>query len=144
MAFDVQAFETKNFTDRTEPVPVPKLAVFFDKGDEPVWIVRGLTGLESAQAKQAVQNNKNMDAILSAIGTNIKREKIEGIKELAGLAGDAVPDELVQRYAWLKYGSVDPACSHETAMKLAENFPEDFYLLTNKIMQLTGQGRLGE
>lgn len=143
MAFDAHKFETTTFKDRIESVPVPKLAAFFDKGDEPVWKIRGLTGMESAAAKQAVQDNKNIDAILGAIGSKVNREKIDGIRELAGLS-DNVPDELVQRYCWLRFGSVDPECTHELSMKMAENFPEDFYLLTNKIMQLTGLGRLGE
>lgn len=143
MGFDLEKFESAQFTDRVESVPVPRLARFFDEGDEAVWKVRGLTGQESAHANQAVSNNKNMDAILSAISTKVQQDKIDGIRELAGLT-DAVPDELVKRYSWLTQGSVDPVCSHETAMKLARNYPEDFYLLTNKILQLTGQGRLGE
>jgi len=153
MTFDIKKFETTTFKDRTEDVPVPKLSKFFKGAGtkvknkvkiKPIWKVRGLTGSESAMAKQAVAENKNIDAILQDIGSSTKRDLVEGIKELAGLTEDNVPDELVQRYSWLKYGSVDPKCSHELAMKLALNFPEEFYLLTNKIMQLTGQGRLGE
>ncbi len=144
MGFDAAKFETTKFKARVENVPVPRLALFFNKKEKPVWTVRGLTGMESAVAKQAVSDNRNIDAILSAVGTKVKKEKIAGIKELAGLSPDSVPDELVQRFSWLTQGSVDPVCSHELAMKLAQNYPEDFYLLTNKIMQLTGQGRLGE
>jgi len=146
MSFDIKKFETINFKDRVESVPVPRLKQFFKlkKNEKPVWKVRGLTGEESAIAKQAVSDNKNIDAIIQAIGTNSKKDLVEGIKELAGLSSEKVPDELVQRYSWIKHGSVDPECSHEMAMKLAVNFPEDFYLLTNKIMQLTGMGRLGE
>jgi hypothetical protein len=144
MPFDAEKFTSASFTDRTEKVPVPRLAAFFGKKDKPEWTVRGLTGLESAVSNQAAADNKNLDAILTAISTKVTAEKVEGIRELAGLTGDSVPDELVKRYAWLRQGSVDPVCTHEMAMKLAENFPEDFYLLTNKILQLTGQGRLGE
>ena len=146
MAFDIEKFTAANFNDRTEDVPVPRLKAFFKlkKGENPVWKIRGLTGLESASAKQAVADNKNMDAIIKAIGTTIQADKVAGIRELAGLASDAAPDDLVLRYSWLKSGSVDPVCDQALALKLATNFPEDFYLLTNKIMMLTGQGRLGE
>ena len=146
MSFDSKKFETTSFKDRVESVPVPRLKQFFKlkKNEKPVWKVRGLTGEESAIAKQAVADNKNIDAIIAAISSKAKKELTEGIKELAGLSSDKAPDELVQRYSWIKHGSVDPLCSHEMAMKLALNFPEDFYLLTNKIMQLTGMGRLGE
>ena len=149
MPFDIKKFETAAFKDRVEEVHVPRLAIFFNSDDKnekekPVWKVRGLTGEESAIAKQAVSENKNIEAILEAIGSKSKKNLVEGVKELAGLSSDKVPDELVQRYSWLEHGSVDPICSHELAMKLAMNFPEDFFLLTNKIMQLTGAGRVGE
>jgi len=144
MPFNVEKFESTVFEDRVADVPVPGLAAFFDEGEAPVWKVRGLTGLESAISNQAVQNNKNVDAILGAIDTKIKKEKIEGIRQLAGLSGGSVPDDLVKRYVWLTRASVDPVCTHELAMKLANEKPEEFYLLTNKILQLTGQGRLGE
>jgi hypothetical protein len=146
MSFNIEKFETTNFKDRVEGVPVPRLKAFFDlkKDESPVWKVRGLTGLESAMAKQAVSENQNIDAILAAIGSKVKKDLVDGIKELTGVGSEKVPDELVQRYSWLEKGSVDPVCTHDTAMKMAENFPEDFYLLTNKIMQLTGAGRLGE
>ena len=142
MSFDSQKFMTIDFKDRIESVPVPRLKKFFE-GD-PVWKVRGLTGLESAIAKKAAQDNKSISAIIDAIGTKRKQEMIDGIKELTGIGDDKVPDELVQRYSWIEQGSVDPECDHDLAMALARNFPEDFYHLTNRIMALTGAGRLGE
>lgn len=144
MAFDTKKFETTTFKDRVADVPVPRLAAFFDKKEKPVWIVRGITGPESAQAKQAVQNNQNIEAVLKAIGSKKKKDIVDGVKELMKLDSEKVPDELVLRYAWLKFGSVKPVCSHELAMSLALNFSEDFYALTNKIMGLTGMGRVGE
>jgi predicted alpha/beta hydrolase family esterase len=144
MGFDLAKFESATFKDRTEAVPVPRLAAFFGKKDQAVWVVRGLTGVESAIAKQAVQQNSNIEAVLKALGSKVSKEIAEAAEELTGTAADKVPDEMVQRYSWLVHGSVDPKCSHSMAMKLAKNYPEDFYLLTNKIMQLTGAGRLGE
>ena len=143
MGFDLKAFESANFTDRVEEVPVPRLAAFFKEDEKPVWKVRGLTGVESAIAKQAVQMNSNVDAVLKALGSKAGKDIVEAAEELTG-SSDKVPDEMVQRYSWITQGSVDPKCTHKMAMKLARNFPEDFYLLTNKIMQLTGAGRLGE
>lgn len=149
MGFNAERFNTTNFRDRVEHVKVPRLAAFFDLKDEetPAWEVKGLTGEQSAIAKQAVQENQNIEAILNAVGSKVGKNIEDGIKELAGIhstADEKVPDELIQRFAWLKLGSVNPECDHQMAVRLAKNFPEDFYLLTNKIMQLTGQGRLGE
>lgn len=149
MKFDTEKFNTTTFKDRVEAMPVPRLAAFFnlEEGEAPTWVVRGLTGEESAIAKQAVQENQNIEAVLKAVGSKIGKDLEAGVKELAGLhsaSDEKVPDELIQRFSWLTMGSVDPICDHELAVKLAENFPEDFYQLTNKIMQLTGQGRVGE
>lgn len=150
MGFDIGKFTAARFQDRVKSIPVPRLQAFFfndekeDEAPEAVWKVRGLTGLESAVAKQATADSRNLEAIIDAIGTNIKSDKIAGIKELAGVGTENVPEDLVQRYSWLVQGSIEPECSQQMALKLAQNFPEDFYLITNMIIQLTGQGRLGE
>jgi len=143
MGFDIKKFETTNFKDRIEVVPVPRLKMFFDENDAAEWTIRGLTGVESAIAKEAVRQNSNIEAVIKAIGSTAKRDLVDGVKELIGIT-ENVPDEIVQRYSWLVQGSVEPVCTHEMAMKLSANFPEDFYLLTNKIMELTGEGRVGE
>lgn len=146
MEFDIEKFEATNFKDRIEKIPVPALKAFFklEEEEEPVWTIRGLTSEELALSTQAVQNNKNLDAILQAVGSSVKKEKIDGIKELAGLSSDRVPEELVKKYSWVKHGSINPVCSDELVKKLALNFPTEFHLISNKIMILTGQGRLGE
>lgn len=147
MGFNIEKFSATQFKDRTEDVPVPRLSSFFPDDETPQWTIRGLTGEESAFAKQAVSNNQNIEVILRAIGSKLGKDIEAGVKELAGLhsaTDDKVPDELIQRFEWLKFGSIDPVCDHSTAVKLAANFPEDFYNLTNKIMQLTGAGRVGE
>jgi hypothetical protein len=37
-------------------------------------------------------------------------------------------------------GSVEPACSMELAVRLAEHYPVIFFQLSNRILELTGQG----
>ena len=150
MSFNTEKFERAKFKDRTESVPVaefsPDIAKFFDlkKGEKPAWTIRALTGEELAIANQAVSENKAIEAVIEAATSRMKKEKVEGIKELAGIATEKVPDDLVKRYSILEQGSVDPVCSHELAMKLAREFATVFNLLTNKIIILTGAGRLGE
>lgn len=148
MGFDTQKFETTNFRDRVESVPVPRLAQFFGKDEEPVWKIRGLTGLESAIAKQEVTENQmqKIKKIVEALGSKAPSAVAEVAKLLVNVKTEDPdpPNELILRYGWLEYGSVDPVCSHEMAMKLAHNFYEDFLVLTNKIGELSGDGRLGE
>ena len=143
MGFDIKKFEATTFNDRTETIQVPRLKMFFGEGEVAEWKVRGLTGVESAIAKEAVRKNSNIEAVIKAISSAKASDVVEGVKEIVGIT-DNVPDEIVQRYSWLTQGSVDPICTHEIAMKLGSNFPEDFFLLTNKIIGLTGEGRVGE
>lgn len=152
MIFDADKYSATEFRDRTAEVPVPQLKSFF-KPDEDgkevdagkcVWVVRGLDGPESAKARQAVEENRNIEAVLNALVSTIPKEKAEGIKDIMSINSDKVPDDLVRRYSWLSQGSVEPKCDHRLAMLIAKNHPETFYALTNKIIQLTGQGRLGE
>lgn len=144
--FDTQKFTSTVFKDRVEEVPVPKLAAFF--GDSPaVWKIRGMTGEECSFAKMAVANNRSLESIIEVIGmagSAGKNDMVEAIKALVDLPSTSAPSEIVERYAWLEYGSVDPVCDRPLAVKLGREFPEVFYLLTNKITRLTGAGRLGE
>ena len=115
MGFDIEKFENANFKDRIETVPVPRLKRFFKlkKGEEPVWIIRGLTGFESALARQEVSENQSakIQKILEAIGSKLPKTVADAVKAMAIEDEEDVPDDLVQRYLWLERCSVDPVCS---------------------------------
>ena len=117
-------------------MPVPALKEFFGKA-EPLWTVRGLTGQEVGQTKEAAAKNKNLTAIVEAIAGQ-QKEKVQGIKDALGIG--KIPDDIAQRVAQLEAGSVKPKCDTEMALKLCEHFPVEFYNLTNEILRLTGQG----
>jgi len=102
MGFDIKRYKTTDFKDRTKAVPVPKLRRFFDDADDPVWVIRGLTGIECAKAKQEVTNNANLSSMLQAITSRIDSEKIKGLQEYIGIT-DSVPDDIVQRFSWLEH-----------------------------------------
>lgn len=144
MGFNTDKFDQSQFTERTIEVPVPELSEFFDKEDKLIWIVRGLTGHELAKVNEAIRLNKDIDSILSGIVSETQSEKIEAVKESLGLT-DNTPGDLVRRIAALRNASIDPIVSQEMAVKLADTFPTTFYLLTNKIFEATGEGKmLGE
>lgn len=150
MKFNAEKFKSTAFKDNTKSVAVPGLKSFFtfDEGEDgsaPVWVVRGMTGIESAKTRQAVTENENLEAVVQAMGTGVMKDKVEAIRKLAGLQNEEdVPGDIVRRYSMLTQASVDPVCDYPTAIKLAENKPEEFYLLTNTILALTSSGRLGE
>lgn len=144
MAFDSNKFLKTKFRDRTLDVPVPELKKFFSADEKPVWTVRGLTAEEIARANDEVSQNKDVAAIVSALASSISKEKAEAVKDLVGINKDRLPGDVVKRISHLMSGSVSPECSREMAVKLGENQAVVFFNLTNKILELSGKGRLGE
>lgn len=141
MGFNATRFKKQQFQPRQEAVEVPALAIWYDQdeeGEHPCkWIVRGLTGQEFARVLDSSNKEKNLSAVIQAIASN--QAKLEELKEVVGL-GDKTPTDLAKRIEQLVYGSVDPEIDSSIAVKLAETFPIEFYILTNKITALTGQG----
>jgi hypothetical protein len=68
-----------------------------------------------------------------------KQEQTKAIREALGLTGDT-PGEIAKRLELLVAGSVSPKIDLSAAVKLAEAFPIEFMVLTNKISELTGKG----
>ena len=160
MAFHAKKFLKTKFIPRTEDVPVPDMKEFFedDAGEEqppvspfdkgelkasvPIWKVRGLTGHELGRAAEAAEKNKNMSAIIEALSGQASKEKAEALKNILGIGSAIVPADIAKRIEHLVIGSVDPVCTPDLAVRICEVFPVEFYQITNKIMQLTGQGQM--
>lgn len=141
MPFDAKKFLKTKFTPRTVEVPVPDLAAFFPDGAKPVWKVRGLTGQELGRANEAAERNKNVAALLEGIASGVAKEQTEAVKELLGVGG-STPQDIAKRLEHLAIGSVDPKCPADLAIRLCETFPVEFFQITNRIVQLTGQGQM--
>jgi len=136
--FDTKKFKKTKFQNRTEEVPVADLAEFFDEGESPVWVVRGLTGQEVGQTKEAAAKNKNLSAVIEALEAAAKSEKVQGLTKALGV--DEIPQNIAERFEQLTLGSVEPTCDVDLARLLCERYPVMFYELTNKILALTGKG----
>lgn len=141
MPFDSKKFLKTKFTPRIDEVPVPDLAAFFPDGAKPVWKVRGLTGQELGRANEAAERNKNVAAILEGIASGVAKEQTEAVKELLGVVG-STPQDIAKRLEILVLGSVDPPGALDLAVRLCETFPIEFFQITNRINQLTGQGQM--
>jgi hypothetical protein len=139
--FDAKRFLKTKFTPRTEVVPVPDLRQFFPDGEEAVWKVRGLTGAELGRANEAAARNKNIAAVLEALAGEAAKEKADAVKELLGVGG-TTPEDIAKRIEHLVLGSVEPKCTPDLAVRLSEAFPIEFFQITNRVMNLTGQGML--
>ena len=141
MPFDVKKFEKAKFEDRTKSVSVPDLAEWFDEGEAPEIVVRGLTGAEIALTHEAAARNKNIQGLMEAIASSDSSEKIDAIKSSLGIDSDS-PEELARRVEQLRLGAVDPEFDQMQAAKFFECYPVEAYQLTNEINRLTGKGRL--
>lgn len=140
--FDSKKFLKTKFRHRTADVPVPDMREFFPDGEAPVWTVRGLTGQELGRANEYV-DSKTRDKVLGlikALAGGSQKEVEESAGKFLGAAGGA-PEDIAKRIQHLVMGSVNPACSHDLAVKICEVFPIEFFEITNRIFQLTGQGQ---
>ncbi|WP_024333120.1 hypothetical protein [Desulfotignum balticum] len=138
MGFDAEKFLNTKMQPRTADVPVPGLASWFGEG-EPVFKVRGITGQELGQAKQAVATRKDLAALVDGIIGGTSKEKAESAKKILGM-GEAVPEQVALRIHIVRLGSVDPDLDEEATVKLCTCYPVEFEVIGKKILELTGQG----
>ena len=137
MPFSADKFQRAAFEPRTEIVEIQSLAEFFGEGEKPEFTVRGLTASELHKAMEAGARNKSVDAVVKAISTS--KDQIAAIRAAIGLSADT-PGEIAKRIEMMVAGCVAPKVDHAIAAKLAEVCPVEFYDLTNRITNLTGQG----
>jgi hypothetical protein len=141
MGFNSKKFLKTKFAPRTFDVPVPDMKEFFEEGTPAIWKVRGLTGQELGRSNEASSKHKSIVAIIEGITSSSSKENADAVKDLLGL-GAATPTDIAKRLEHLCLGSVEPACTLDLAVRICEAYPVEFYQITNKIMELTGQGQV--
>ena len=139
MPFDARAFTKAQFEPRLGDVIIPELRDWFG-GDKAVFRVRGLSGIELAQALEAAQTSQSRAELAEALLDGTDGAKVDAVKEAFGL-GKGVPDELIRYHELVIRGTVEPKLTREVSVKLAERFPIDHKQLALKILALTGQGQ---
>lgn len=141
MTFDLHRFRCAVLTPRQASVPVPDLRHFFPEGKNPVWIVRGLTGEELARANEASARYATVVAAVQALANaaSARQEQTEALQTLIGY-GTEVPADLAKRFDHLVFGSVEPKIDRNDAVRLFTGYPIVGYTLTNRILELTGEG----
>lgn len=164
MGFNPVKFTKQQFVPREEAVEVNALHIWFDgvtkeqvswftlpfkekveklkdpefiKPDDCTWLVRGLSASELAGVFDCESKNRDLTTVIEALGS--ASGKVDELKNILGI-GQETPLDIAKRLQQLVSGSVNPAIDFPTAVKLAENFPIEFYSLTNTITILTGQG----
>ena len=139
MPFDARAFAKAQFEPRIGDVIIPELRDWFG-GEEPIFRVRGLSGIELAQALEAAQTSQSRAELAEALLDGTDGAKVDAVKEAFGL-GKGVPDELIRYHELVIRGTVEPKLTRDVSVKLAERFPIDHKQLALKILALTGQGQ---
>ncbi len=137
--FNFRKFLGTDFEPRQETISLPDLHDFFDEGEKPEFTIKGLTGHELGRVHEAMEKNKNISAILEGLVSPDQKEKIAALKGALGLS-DKTPDDIARRIQLLILGSVEPKFDQEAAVKFCRVFPVEFFQLTNRITELTGQG----
>jgi hypothetical protein len=138
MPFDAKSFAKAKFEPRTAELRIPELQEWFGD-DDPVFVVRGLSGIELAQAMEASSTAKQRADLAEALMDGAMEDKSEAIKDAFGL-GAGVPDELIRYHELIIRGTVEPTLTRDVSVKLAERFPVDHKSLAITILNLTGRG----
>jgi hypothetical protein len=149
MGIDIKKFRTAKFEERTEKIKVDQLKSFFPKGEKPVWTIRTITGEEMYFVRAAVEKSRNIEEVLTQLVSGSSKQKAEAAIKALGLDEKELPEDYIRRLHVLKYGSLDPNLKDdveglEVCKKIAETHPTLFNTLTDRIMQITGLGKLGE
>jgi len=141
MGFDVNKFVNTKFQPRQAEITVESLKDFFDEGDKPSFVVRGLTGIELGLVNEAVEKTTIVNEVVEKLFSKNPKEKVEGAFEGLGL-GESTPVDIVKRIEMFKLAVVEPkGVNQEFALKFCHRFPVEFFNITNKILELTGKGQ---
>jgi hypothetical protein len=136
---NLEKYRSERRAPRTEKITIKQLAPYFDEGTEPVFTVRGLSAAELGRCKEAAQRQRDVAKMAAALVGGDSDAKAGALRELA--EGPEVPDDVCQRIEMLAAACVDPELEHSDAVLISEDFPTEFYQLTNAILKLTGAGR---
>ncbi len=147
MGFDLKKFASAKFQDRIVEVSVPQLKAFFAEGEKPVFKIRGLSGEEVFQVREAMKRAEVQEELVRGFLSDNAQEKARAILEELGLQGNSVPEDFVRHIEVILRGTVEPPLmGHRSEIvKLARESSTTFQTLGDQILIATGKGRvLGE
>ena len=139
MPFNIETFDAASVQFATKKIAVPELKDFFDEGEEPVWEIKSLTGLEIAIAEQHAANFGRFKAAMESIGGTSVKEIKKGFDELLGKDAGATPEQYLKWLKYLEFGSV-PRCPEHICVKLAHAKAGTFRRLAYEISVLSAMG----
>ncbi len=138
--FDLDKFRKTTFKPREEEMIFPDIE---SAGFSGKFRVRGLTAEEIARSEEASTKGKLLSDLVEKLAGSAGKEKASALLEGVGIS-TAVPATLAKRYEHVCAGVVDPALTISDAVKFGDVWPMEFNQLANKILELTGMGKVAE
>jgi len=144
MAIDYEAIDSANITFPTKKIPVPMLKAFFPEGEEPVWEIKSLTGMELAMVEESAERVKVLKGAMEAFAKGTVKGFKDGYDELLNQNAEATPESYMRWISLVRYGSVPP-CPEHIAVKLAHSSGGMLRRLAHEIAIMSAMGaNLGE
>ena len=140
MSFDLKRFNSTKLAIRTKEVDVPALKPFFDEDEKPVFVVKGISGEELARVNEQVYINAGAQKAIELAQQKGAQAGVEAVRTLLGGFSDNVPDTHVRNINIVHLGCVEPKLERPDVVRLAQNYPIEFSILSQEILKLTGQG----
>lgn len=108
--------------------------------DDIVFKVRGLSGTDIVMVSSRRDTNVFVEMLSDALVKKNGKDGGEAIKGLLGLFDEELHPELKYRVEILVRGSLEPKIDYPMAVKLARDFYVVLHRLSEKILELSGQG----
>jgi hypothetical protein len=142
--FNSDKFKSTNFVMREkfyefhgdETLEVMK--TYFDNGETPGVMLRGLTGKQYSECKNRHNARKNIEVLVTALAGDDTKKIGEELKKKFGDTDETTP-EISFRMKALELGS---DLDWETVGTIKHYFPVEFNEMTDIILNLTGMGAM--
>lgn len=135
--FHLDKFRRAEFVRRTERVPVPSLASFFD--GPAVIEVQSLNGPELFLAEDRPKHNEVIEKIIGKLESAQITVKVQAAMDALGISDD-VPKAVVKMIAYVELGCKSVDLTQADAVRLFEYSIDSFLTLHQTIHKLTMMG----
>ena len=127
---------------REEEVVCNELKTLYEPPPEEdlVFRVRGLSGNDLVAVSSKRDTNAFVEMLSNALAEKNGKDGGAAIRGLLGIFSDELHPELKYRVELVVRGAVEPVIDYPLAAKLAKDFYVVLHRLSEKVLELTGQG----
>lgn len=147
MPFDLQKFKTAAWQPREIEVVLmsDSVRMFFEEGEKAVFKVRGMSGPELYNCNERAEKRINIKDIIDGLLSKAGSKNSQSVNKLLGIDPNQITDDAARRLEYLMQCLTEPEIKQPDelrtfAIMLFQNCPLDFKNLTDKIIEMTGNG----